>query len=84
MVLMQVLRSEIDIFTRMNKLSEYELKAQENEDFYPPRFRLFLCCSQQDATLSDAKIEFRGTTTDPEFDIYLDILDNNTTGKGTI
>ena len=58
-----------------------ELKARENEEFYPPKFRLFLSCSQRDATLSDARIEFRGTTSDPEFGIYLDVPDTDTVGE---
>ena len=76
----QILRSKVDIFARERELSEDELKAQENEEFYPPSIRLFLSCSQRDATLSDAKIDFKGTTTDPEFDIYLDVPENENTG----
>lgn len=61
----------MDIFIR-DKLTVGELKKKEEEGFYPPKFRLFFCCSEMDPTLSGGKIQFEGTTCDPEFNVRLD------------
>ena len=54
------------------RITEEELQAQEREEFYPPRFQIFLATSQRGATLSDGRIEIRGALNCLKFDIYLD------------
>ena len=54
------------------------MEAKEDEDFYPPRFEVFLASSPKDPTLSDAKIRFKGADHDLQYDIYLDLPDPDT------
>ena len=68
------------------RITEEELQAQEREEFYPPRFQIFLATSQRGATLSDGRIEIRGALNCLKFDIYLDssetVIDSSETVIG--
>ena len=55
------------------QLSEEELECLQSDEFYPPRFEVFFASVQENATLSDGKIAFRGATTDIEFNVHLDL-----------
>ena len=46
---------------------------EEQRDFYPPRFQVFLASSGSNTstTLSGANIKFRGADRDLQYDIYL-------------
>ena len=56
-------------------ITKEDLQVREREEFYPPRFNIFLAASQRDATLSDGKVLFKGATDNLKFDIYLDLPD---------
>ena len=73
-------RSQVDFFVR-EKITEEELQAQEREEFYPPRFQIFLATSQRGATLSDGRIEFRGALNCLKFDMYLDCSETEITSS---
>ena len=62
----------MDFFAK-HKLSEEELECLQSDEFYPPRFEVFFASFQENATLSDGKIAFRGATTDIEFNVHLDL-----------
>ena len=68
----QILRSDVDFFIR-KRTAEDVLRDQECKGFYPPRFQVFLASSPKNATLSDAKIKFKGAQNDLPYDIYLDV-----------
>ena len=70
-------RNEVDFFVR-KKMTVQEMEVQEHKDFYPPRFHVFLVSSPKDPTLSDAKITFKGADCDLQYDIYLDLPDQDT------
>ena len=54
-------------FTEMD---EMVLKQMEDEQMYPPRFRVVISCSPA-AQLSQARIKFKGARKDLVFDIPL-------------
>ena len=62
----------MDFFVK-RRLSQGELECLKSDDFYPPRFDVFFASFQENATLSDGKIAFRGATSDIEFNIHLDV-----------
>ena len=68
----QIFRSEVDFFFK-RRLSQGELECLQSDDFYPPRFDVFFASFQENATLSDGKIAFRGATSNIEFNIHLDL-----------
>ncbi|CAI8057378.1 hypothetical protein GBAR_LOCUS31267 [Geodia barretti] len=68
----KIFRSEVDFFVK-RRLSQGELECLKSDDFYPPRFDVFFASFQENATLSDGKIAFRGATSDIEFNIHLDL-----------
>ena len=55
-----------------------QMKMQEDKDFYPPRFQVFLASSPKDPTLSDGSIRFKGADSGLRYDIYLDLPDQDT------
>ena len=68
----QIFRSDVDFFVK-KRLSQGEQECLQSDDFYPPRFDMFFASFQENATLSDGKIAFRGATSDIEFNIHLDL-----------
>ena len=56
---------------------------QEDKDFYPPRFHVFLASSPKDPTLSDGSIRFKGADCGLRYDIYLDLPDQDTLPSDT-
>ena len=75
-------RSDVDFFVR-KRTAVKEMEAQEDEDFYPPRFEVFLASSPKDPTLSDGSIRFKGADRDLQYDIYLDLPDQDTGPSAT-
>ena len=67
----------MDFFVRKRTAVE-EMEAQEHNDFYPPRFEVFLVSSPKDPTLSGAKIRFKGADCGLQYDIHLDLPDQDT------
>ena len=67
----------MDFFVRERTAVE-EIQVQEDKDFYPPRFHVFLASSPKDPTLSDAKIRFKGADSGLQYDIHLDLPDQDT------
>ena len=74
----------MDFFVK-GSLSEEDKERLQNDEFYPPRFRVYIASLQENAILSGGKIAFRGATTDIEFGIHLppDPLVSPTTPPGT-
>ena len=62
----QITQTEMD-FTEMD---EDELELKEDEQIYPPKFRVVISCSPA-AQQSQARIEFKGAHKDLVFDIPL-------------
>ena len=60
----------MDFFVK-GGLSKGELECLQSDEFYPPRFRVYIASLQKNAILSGGKIAFGGATTDIEFDIHL-------------
>ena len=60
----------MDFFVK-GRLSQGELECLQSDEFYPPRFRVYIASLQENAIFSGGKIAFRGATTDIEFDIHL-------------
>ena len=69
-------RSDVDFFVRKRTLVK-EMESQE-DDFYPPRFEVFLASSSKNLTLSDGSIRFKGADCDLQYDMYLDLPDQDT------
>ena len=67
----------MDFFVKKSTPVE-QMKMQEDKDFYPPRFHVFLASSPKDPTLSDGSIRFKGADRDLQYDIYLDLPDQDT------
>ena len=62
---------DVDFFVKeFCETTKEELEVDEEEGMYPPRFHVVLSCSSS-ARESQTRIEFRGTTTDLVFDIFL-------------
>ena len=69
----------MDFFVKKSTSVE-QMKVLEDNDFYPPRFQVFLAPSPRDPTLSGAKIRFKGADCDLQYNILLDLPDPDKLG----
>ena len=60
----------MDFFVK-RKLSEEELGCLDDDEFYPPRFKVSFSPSQSNAQIWRGRISFEGATTGIMFDINL-------------
>ena len=71
MLLIQILRSDVDLFIR-KKVTKKELRDREKGGLYPPRLYLPLTSSQEHAPLDVGKIKIKGTSScNLEYNIHL-------------
>ena len=70
----------MDFFVRERTAVE-QIQVQEDREFYPPRFQVFLAGT--DPTLSDGSIRFKGADCDLQYDIYLELPDQDTGRSST-
>ena len=70
---------EIDFFVgEITNITIEQLKLKEEEGMYPPRFHVVISCTP-DARQSQARIRFRGATSNLRFDIPLNPLSSQAT-----
>jgi hypothetical protein len=70
----KIFRDDIDFIVR-ETTSDEDLQYRKCGDFYPPRFRVFLTSTPENPTMIGAKIKFKGSASDIEYDMFLEFQD---------